>query len=206
MQPSWARSADKSTRCADERQVAQLLERILDAGVPRVIAAYEERIRKLEEEKLPVEEQTASSGRPASRMRVMPGPGDEALITTPLRMSSKTDSGSKADRRPRPRQLARTAATRTARIGSPLRRAMIRIRYGRPCRLALSRNRFRQAATCSSRSMRRTARFCANDSAARIPRSRDRAEESNRCRPGRDEGAACARARYRRQRRSRPGW
>ena len=49
-----------------ERQVGGLLERILDASVPSVIAAYEERVRKLEEEKLLLQERIASAGRPVS--------------------------------------------------------------------------------------------------------------------------------------------
>lgn len=49
-----------------EKQVAQLLERILDASVPSVIGAYEERIRKLEEDKLIIHERMAVTGRPVS--------------------------------------------------------------------------------------------------------------------------------------------
>lgn len=45
-----------------EKQVAQLLERILDASVPSVIGAYEDRIRKLEEEKLSIRERLAEAG------------------------------------------------------------------------------------------------------------------------------------------------
>lgn len=48
-----------------ERQVAGFLERILDASVPSVIAAYEDRIRRLEEDKLAVRERMASAGRPS---------------------------------------------------------------------------------------------------------------------------------------------
>ncbi len=51
---------------AKERQVEQLLERILDVSTPSVIAAYEERIRKLEADKLLIKEKMASAGRPAS--------------------------------------------------------------------------------------------------------------------------------------------
>ena len=47
-----------------EKQVAQLLGRILDTDVPSVIAAYEERIRQLEEEKLLLKERMAGEGRP----------------------------------------------------------------------------------------------------------------------------------------------
>ncbi|WP_429646588.1 recombinase family protein [Skermanella aerolata] len=57
-----------------ERQVSQFLERILDASVPSVIAAYEDRVRKLEEEKLIINERMANAGRPASRF-------DDALRT-----------------------------------------------------------------------------------------------------------------------------
>ncbi|WP_367273869.1 recombinase family protein [Niveispirillum sp.] len=49
-----------------EGQVEQLLERILDARVPSVIAAYEERVRKLEEDKLLIRERMANAGRPKS--------------------------------------------------------------------------------------------------------------------------------------------
>ena len=48
-----------------ERQAATLLERIIDAQVPSVIAAYEERIRALEEEKVVVRERIATTKRPA---------------------------------------------------------------------------------------------------------------------------------------------
>lgn len=48
-----------------ERQVSQFLERILDTSVPSVITAYEERIRKLEEDKLLIKERMANAGRPA---------------------------------------------------------------------------------------------------------------------------------------------
>lgn len=49
-----------------EKQVAQLLERILDASLPSVISAYEEKISRLEEEKLLIREKMASARRPAS--------------------------------------------------------------------------------------------------------------------------------------------
>ena len=49
-----------------ERQVSQFLERILDASVPSVVAAYEDRVRKLEEEKPLLREKMASAGRSAS--------------------------------------------------------------------------------------------------------------------------------------------
>ena len=49
-----------------ERQVSQLLDRIIDATVPSVIAAYEDRIRKLEMDKLAIQERMASGGRPKS--------------------------------------------------------------------------------------------------------------------------------------------
>ena len=47
-------------------QVKQLLERILDVSVPSVIAAYEQRVQRLEEERFALLEKIASSGRPAS--------------------------------------------------------------------------------------------------------------------------------------------
>ncbi len=49
-----------------DRQVSQFLERILDASVPSVIGAYEERVRKLEADKLLIREKMATAGRPAS--------------------------------------------------------------------------------------------------------------------------------------------
>ena len=48
-----------------ERQVSQFLERILDASVPSVIAAYEDRVRKLEGEKHLIRERMAHTARPA---------------------------------------------------------------------------------------------------------------------------------------------
>ena len=47
-----------------EKQVAQLLERILDASVPSVIRAYEDKVRGLEEEKILARERLAQAGRP----------------------------------------------------------------------------------------------------------------------------------------------
>ncbi len=47
-----------------ERQVEQFLDRIADAATPSVIAAYEKRIRKLEERKLNITEKIANCGRP----------------------------------------------------------------------------------------------------------------------------------------------
>ncbi len=49
-----------------ERQIGQLLERILDASVPSVIGAYEGRIQKLEEDKLVLQEKIVDTGRPAN--------------------------------------------------------------------------------------------------------------------------------------------
>lgn len=48
-----------------EKQVEHYLDRVADsANVPSVIAAYENRIRQLEERKLVIAEQIASSGHP----------------------------------------------------------------------------------------------------------------------------------------------
>jgi DhnA family fructose-bisphosphate aldolase class Ia len=47
-----------------EQQVNRLLERILDASLPSVIMAYENRIRALEEEKLVIHERVANAGGP----------------------------------------------------------------------------------------------------------------------------------------------
>jgi site-specific DNA recombinase len=57
-----------------ENDIAKLLERIVDASTPSVIAAYEERIGKLEAEKHLIRERIAKAGRPASRF-------DDALRT-----------------------------------------------------------------------------------------------------------------------------
>ncbi len=46
-----------------EKQVGQFLERIVESSVPSVIGAYEEKVRKLEEEKLLLREQMAGAGR-----------------------------------------------------------------------------------------------------------------------------------------------
>jgi site-specific DNA recombinase len=48
-----------------EKQVDQLLERIVESSIPSVIGAYEERVRKLEEEKLLIKERIINAGRPA---------------------------------------------------------------------------------------------------------------------------------------------
>lgn len=48
-----------------ERQVSQLLDRIVETDVASVISAYEARIRKLETEKLLVAEKLSTTGRPA---------------------------------------------------------------------------------------------------------------------------------------------
>jgi site-specific DNA recombinase len=47
-----------------ERKIEQLLDRVTEADVASVIRAYEERIRKLEEQKAEIVEQIASCGRP----------------------------------------------------------------------------------------------------------------------------------------------
>lgn len=47
-----------------ERKIEQLLDRITEADVASVIRAYEDRIRKLEEQKAEIVEQIASCGRP----------------------------------------------------------------------------------------------------------------------------------------------
>ena len=48
------------------RQVAQLLTRILDTSVPSVIEAYEEKVQRLESDKLLIKERLATEGRPVS--------------------------------------------------------------------------------------------------------------------------------------------
>ncbi|MDF2374417.1 MAG: recombinase family protein [Rhizobiaceae bacterium] len=57
-----------------DNQVSQFLERILDASVPSVIGAYEERIQRLEMEKRIIKEKAAESGKPANAF-------DDALRT-----------------------------------------------------------------------------------------------------------------------------
>lgn len=47
-----------------EAQVEQFLDRIADANVPSVVTAYENRIQKLEDQKIVLAEKIASSGRP----------------------------------------------------------------------------------------------------------------------------------------------
>ncbi len=49
-----------------EKNIEQFLERILDARLPSVMTAIEERIRKLEEDKLSIKDQMASVALPAS--------------------------------------------------------------------------------------------------------------------------------------------
>ena len=48
-----------------ERQIEQLLERIIDASVSSVIAAYEQKVEKLEREKLLIRERMTNAPRPA---------------------------------------------------------------------------------------------------------------------------------------------
>jgi len=65
----FARATDQAKDLASrltkvERQVEQLLGRILDASIPSVIAAYENRVRQLEEEKLLIREKMIGAGRP----------------------------------------------------------------------------------------------------------------------------------------------
>ena len=57
-----------------ERDVSKLLERVLDASVPSVISAYENRIRKLEEERLVIQSRMTEKARPATKF-------DDALRT-----------------------------------------------------------------------------------------------------------------------------
>lgn len=57
-----------------EGQVTLFLDRVVEASIPSVIAAYEDRIRKLEENKLLIVERLSNTARPASRF-------DDALRT-----------------------------------------------------------------------------------------------------------------------------
>src|SRR5690606_7735757 len=47
-----------------ERQVEQLLDRIVESETPSVVAAYERRVRQLEEQKVEISEKIANCGRP----------------------------------------------------------------------------------------------------------------------------------------------
>lgn len=58
-----------------ERDVEQFLDRIAQAQLPSVIAAYENRIRRLEERKIEISERIANCGRPLRSF-------DEALRTS----------------------------------------------------------------------------------------------------------------------------
>lgn len=49
-----------------EARVSGLIDRVVNATVPSVISAYENSIKKLEEEKLVLKERMASAGRPVS--------------------------------------------------------------------------------------------------------------------------------------------
>lgn len=49
-----------------ERDVEKLLERILEVNEPRVLAAFEERVRKLEDEKIVIRERIAKGSRPTN--------------------------------------------------------------------------------------------------------------------------------------------
>ena len=78
VRPSETLSNDRLSRATSEaqalgaqlakvdKQVSQLLERILDATVLSVIAAYEGKVGALEEEKLLIREKLAGAGRPVS--------------------------------------------------------------------------------------------------------------------------------------------
>ena len=78
-----------------DNQVKTYLDRVVEASVPSVIAAYEDRVRKLEEEKLLIKERMANLRRPASSL-------DDTLrtaldfIANPLNLWG---SGRLADRR-----------------------------------------------------------------------------------------------------------
>ncbi|WP_409418310.1 recombinase family protein [Phenylobacterium sp.] len=62
-------SAMSSELAKIEKQIDTLLTRIVDASVPSVIGAYEERVRKLEESKFLVLERMASGASPATSFR-----------------------------------------------------------------------------------------------------------------------------------------
>lgn len=52
-----------------ERQVVQLIERIVETNIPSVIGAYEDRVRNLEAEKYAIKEKMASAGRAGEKLR-----------------------------------------------------------------------------------------------------------------------------------------
>ncbi len=58
-----------------ERQASQLLDRILDTEVPSVVKAYEQKIKRIEEEKLKVSDKLSHCGKPVR-------PHDEMLRTS----------------------------------------------------------------------------------------------------------------------------
>lgn len=59
-----AASTLKRQSADTERQIASLLDKLVDASSPRVIKAYEERIEKLEHEKLAIAEKLENLGKP----------------------------------------------------------------------------------------------------------------------------------------------
>ncbi|WP_371347239.1 hypothetical protein [Ancylobacter sp. IITR112] len=78
-----------------DRDIEKLLDRVVDASVPSVIAAYEDRIRALEEEKIVLREKASKLGRPASSF-------DDTLRTALEFLSNPWnlwDSGRLEDRR-----------------------------------------------------------------------------------------------------------
>lgn len=107
-----------------EVDVAKLLDRVLDASVPSVIHAYENRIRKLEEEKLVLQERMAETGRPMTKF-------DDALRTALSFLASPWNlwnTGRLEDRRAVLKltfagrlQYARNEGLRTAELSLPFK-------------------------------------------------------------------------------------
>jgi hypothetical protein len=66
---SWLHSALKAELEKTQRSVDRFLDRIADAQLPSVIAAYENRIRKLKERRIELHEKITNCGRPAAQLR-----------------------------------------------------------------------------------------------------------------------------------------
>ncbi|MCP8896363.1 recombinase family protein [Shinella daejeonensis] len=107
-----------------DREVDQFLQRIVETNMPAVITAYEERIRKLQEEKFAVQERMANGHRPAASF-------DKALRTALEFISSPWNIWKKGDLEekrtvlkltfPKPLQYARNEGFRTIDLSLPFK-------------------------------------------------------------------------------------
>ena len=107
-----------------DREVNQFLQRIVETSMPAVISAYEERIRKLQEEKIAVQERMANGHRPAASF-------DKALRTALEFISSPWNiwkKGNLEDKRtvlkltfPKPLQYTRNEGFRTMDLSLPFK-------------------------------------------------------------------------------------